>query len=77
MRESWDGQERWVRFRYSRPAKVVHAVVDPERKIALDVNPANNNWLDEDGTSRRAAFKWAARWMLWLQDLLELHTLVG
>jgi len=77
LTESWDGQERWVRFRYSRPAKVRHAVVDPEHKIALDVNPANNAWLDEDGTSRRAALKWAARWMLWFQDLLELHTLVG
>ena len=35
------------RFRY-RGAKVVRAVVDPDRKIALDVDPANNSWLDDE-----------------------------
>ena len=75
-REAWDGQYRWVRFKY-RGAKVTRAVVDPERKIALDVNPANNSWVDEEGVARRAAWKWAARWMFWLQHLLELHTVVG
>jgi hypothetical protein len=75
-RESWDGQYRWARFKY-HGAKVTRAVVDPERKIALDVNPANNSWADEDGVARRAALKWAARWMFWLQHLLELHTVVG
>jgi hypothetical protein len=75
-RETWDGQYRWTRFRYPG-AKVTRAVVDPESKIALDVNPANNSWVDEDGVARRAALKWAARWMFWLQHLLELHTVVG
>jgi hypothetical protein len=75
-REAWDGQYRWVRFKY-HGAKVRRAVVDPERKIALDVNPANNSWVDEEGVARRAAWKWAARWMFWLQHLLELHTVVG
>jgi len=75
--QSWDGLDRWVRFRYRRPARAVRAVVDPERRIAIDVDPANNSWLDEEGSSRRAATKWAARWMLWLQDLLELHLVLG
>ena len=76
VREAWDGQYRWARFKYPG-RKVTRAVVDPERKIALDVNPANNSWVDEEGLSRRAACKWAARWMFWLQHLLELHTVVG
>ncbi len=59
------------------PHKVVRAVVDPERKIAIDVNPANNSWWDEDGVSRRAGTKWAARFLLWLQNLLELQALFG
>ncbi|HEY3119845.1 MAG TPA: M1 family metallopeptidase [Vicinamibacteria bacterium] len=75
-RETWDGQYRWTRFRY-HGAKVIHALVDPDRKLAIDVNPANNAWLDEEGLSRRAAAKWAARWMLWLQTFLEMHTVVG
>ena len=76
-RETWDGQYRWTRFKYKGGAKVTRAVVDPERKIALDVVPANNAWVDEEGVARRAAWKWSARWMFWLQHLLELHTVVG
>lgn len=75
--ETWDGQERWKRFTYRGPAKVVRAEVDPERKLALDVRPANNTWVDEEGRSRRAALKWSARFMLWLQNLLELHAVLG
>ena len=74
--ESWDGKDRWRRFRYPG-AKVVRAVVDPRRRIALDVDPANNVWVEAEGAARRAATKWAARWMFWLQNLLELHTLLG
>jgi hypothetical protein len=76
VNETWDGQYRWTRFRY-HGAKVTHAVVDPQRKLAIDVNPANNSWLDEEGLSRRAALKWTARWMLWLQTFLEMHTVIG
>jgi hypothetical protein len=75
--ETWDGQYRWTRFRYRGAAKVVRAVVDPGGKLAIDVNPANNDWVDEDGWSRRAALKWSARWMFWLQNLLETHTVIG
>jgi hypothetical protein len=74
--EAWDGRDRWVRFRYLG-AKVVRAVVDPRRKIAIDVSPSNNEWIDEEGPARRAATKWAARYLFWLQNLLELHTVVG
>jgi hypothetical protein len=71
--EQWDGRDRWTRLRYPG-ARVTRAVVDPEGRIALDVNPANNAWVDEKGTARRAASKWGLRYLLWLQHLLELHT---
>jgi Peptidase family M1 domain len=74
--ESWDGKDRWVRFRYEG-AKVVRATLDPARKIALDAFPANNEWLDDERPASRAATKWATRWMFWLQNLLELNTLLG
>jgi hypothetical protein len=77
VRESWDGRYRWKKFSYRRPARLTRAVVDPERKIAFDVVPANNAWVEEKGDARRASTKWAARWMFWLQNLLELHLLVG
>src|SRR5207245_88966 len=76
VRESWDGQYRWTRYRY-HGAKVRAAEVDPDGKIALDVDPGNNSWADNEPVARRAASKWAMRWMFWLQNLLELHTLLG
>jgi hypothetical protein len=76
-RETWDGQDRWKRFSYPGPAGVRRAVVDPEGKLAVDVNPANNSWVDEDGLSERAAAKWSARFLFWLQNLLELHAVLG
>ncbi|PYQ10111.1 MAG: hypothetical protein DMF83_01180 [Acidobacteria bacterium] len=75
--ETWDGQYRWTRFRYRGSAKVARAIVDPQGKLAIDVDPANNDWVDEDGWSRRAALKWSARWMFWLQNLLETQMVIG
>jgi hypothetical protein len=75
--ERWDGQYRWQQFKYRGSAKVVRAIVDPEGKLAIDVGPANNDWVDEDGWSRRSALKWSARWMFWLQNLLETHMVLG
>jgi len=77
VRETWDGQYRWTRFRYHGPARVTAATVDPEGRIALDVNPANNGWVEETGHAARAASKWAARWMYWFQHLLEMHAMLG
>jgi hypothetical protein len=75
VREAWDGRERWIRLRY--PGKVVRVALDPEGKLALDVDPSNNTWVEERGVARRAAWKWSARFLLWLQNLLELHTVLG
>jgi hypothetical protein len=76
-RETWDGRDRWTRFRYRDTARVARVVVDPDNRIALDVNPANNSWTLETGAARRAARKWSARFLFWLQNLLELHTVLG
>jgi hypothetical protein len=69
----WDGKDRWTRLAYPG-ARVTRAIVDPAGRIALDINPANNTWVDEKGVARRAARKWTLRYLLWLQHLLELHT---
>lgn len=76
-RERWDGRERWTRLRYTGPARARRAVVDPDHKLALDVDPSNNEWVEESGAARRAAAKGAARFLFWLQNLLELHALFG
>jgi hypothetical protein len=76
VNERWHGRERWYRFSYTG-APVARAVVDPEHKIAIDVEPSNNEWIEDERPAVRAATKWAARYLLWLQNLLELHTVVG
>ncbi len=68
----WDGRYRWKGFNYEGPSRLVSAVVDPERVLLLDMNYTNNSMTLEPG-SRWPAFKWAGKWMVWLQDLM--HTL--
>jgi hypothetical protein len=76
VNERWNGRDRWYRFRYEG-AKLERATIDPGRKIAIDVDPTNNEWIATSGPAHRAAAKWSARYLFWLQNLLELHTLVG
>jgi hypothetical protein len=67
--EQWNGRDRWRQFTYERPSKAVSAQVDPERVLLLDVNYTNNSRaLAPQG--RRAATKWALKWMVWLEDAL-------
>jgi len=69
LRESWDGREHWRLFVAERPAKLKYAVVDPERKLMLDVSVVNNSRVRKPDTLLPAV-KWSSKWMLWLQDLL-------
>lgn len=71
VREQWDGKSRWIRYEYSREQKVRTVKVDPERKLALDVNYTNNTWA-RNPSGPFAARKWALKWMIWLQNLMEL-----
>ena len=77
VRDTWDGRDTFKRYTFRAGAKVRRAMVDAEGKLALDVDRSNNVWRDEDGLARRAALKWSARYLFWLQTLLELHTVLG
>ncbi|MFQ5864749.1 MAG: M1 family metallopeptidase [bacterium] len=68
--ESWDGQDRWVRFDYLKNSKVSKVEVDPEHKLVLDVNTTNNTWTRKP-KAKISATKWASKWMIWLQNLME------
>jgi aminopeptidase N len=67
--EHWDGRDRWKLYVYDRPSQAISAEVDPQRVLLLDVNVTNNSRTIEP-RGRQAATKWAAKWMLWLQDCL-------
>ncbi len=72
IRRSWDGQERWHRYSFQKPARLDYAVVDPERKLLLDIDPTNNSrYRSSDEGFALATRKWSAKWLFWLQNLLE------
>ncbi|MBM4169988.1 MAG: M1 family metallopeptidase [Ignavibacteria bacterium] len=72
VREEWDGQYRWKKYTYVRESPVKYAIVDPERKLVLDVNYNNNSRVAREGRFRSlAARKIASKWMFWVQNSLE------
>ncbi len=73
IRTFWDGRERWKRFAFRSPAKIESAIVDPDFKLVLDVNRANNSMMIKP--ERLGALKWTSKWLLWLQHALELLTM--
>ncbi len=68
-RLGWDGGDRWYRVALTHASRVVSAQVDPEQVLLLDTNFTNNSFTTEPQRGR-AALKWAATWMVWLQDQL-------
>lgn len=75
IRESWDGDYRWKKFRYSGPSRIERALVDPEFKLVIDVNRTNNSMTRKP--NKIAPFKWASRWLAWLQHAMEFFTIFG
>jgi hypothetical protein len=67
--EEWDGVEPSHTLRYRRAAPVTTVAIDPDRRLALDANRANNSWSSHPA-GRLAAVKWAGRWAAWFQHVL-------
>lgn len=72
-RSAWDGESRWKRFRVASGPKLVEAIVDPDEKILLDLDRTNNGRLAT--ADRRAASRWTARAVFWMQNLIDFSTL--
>ncbi len=71
-REGWDGQYRWKKFTYYTDSPVSYAIVDPQNKLAMDINGNNNSKVvREPGYRSLAARKYASKWMFWVQNYLE------
>ena len=69
VRKKWDGASRWELYVEERPAKLQHAIVDPDRQLVLDLYYTNNSRLLTPA-SEFPSRKWASKWMIWLQDVL-------
>ena len=75
FRETWDGQYRWKKYTFQKPARIKKAVVDPEFKLVLDINRTNNSMMRK--SNKLAPLKWVSNWMVWLQHALEFFTVLG
>jgi hypothetical protein len=67
--DTWNGRDRRLELVYRSQARAVSATVDPDRTLLLDLNHTNNSRaVAAHGT--RVADRWAARWLIWMQDFM-------
>ena len=59
----------WKKYRYTKPAKLVSATVDPDNKIPLDINFTNNSKSVEQ--HKMGVNKLAIRFLFWVQMLFD------
>jgi Peptidase family M1 domain len=71
-RSHWDGEARWKRFRVTRGPRLIEALVDPEERILLDADRTNNGLRPEPDL--RAATRWTARAVFWIQNMIDFMT---
>ena len=76
VRENWDGQYRWTRFKYTGKPKIVLAEIDPDFNWKLEVQRVDDSYASEAKTEL-AAQKWYLRWVVWVQNLLMAFSFFG
>ncbi len=69
VRENWDGQYRWTKFKYTGKPEIVEAEVDPGYNWKLEVARVDDSWTG-DPKAKLAAEKWYLRWVVWLQNVM-------
>jgi hypothetical protein len=72
-RRTWDGRERWAKWEYVRPQRLLSARIDPAHKAPLDASWLNNGQRTQPDA--RAAGAWSARFLFWAQQALALLAL--
>ena len=70
-RKQWDGSYRWLRIEQTGP-KLISARVDPEERLALDVNRSNNSRTTTPDPI--AGLKWWSRLLQWMQHVVYFYS---
>ncbi len=65
----WDGKSRSTEFKFRSVAKVSWAKIDPENKILMDVNLANNSYVLRPND--KPAWKYTVKFLFWLQNIIQ------
>lgn len=74
VRKTWDGEGRYSEMKHVGPSRAVSAVVDPDGKLALDINTLNNSRMVEPSETPVDGF--CVHLLFWLQNLFHLLSLV-
>jgi hypothetical protein len=75
LREAWDGKDPWKKYTFTGTSRVVSAMVDPERRVPLDVNFINNS--KTVGVQRTGVTRLSTRFLFWLQTLFDQPELMN
>ncbi len=67
--KEWDGKSRTIEFRFLSNSKIEWAQIDPENKILLDVDPANNSITLKPETN--PIWKYTVKFLFWLQNIIQ------
>lgn len=65
-KRTWDGQYRWAKFTFVKPAEPARVEIDPEGKHFMDVNWSNDLWRAE--TDRAQAARWLSNILFYAQN---------
>jgi hypothetical protein len=68
--ETWDARETWRRFTYETRSRASSAIIDPGRRIVIDLD-VNNNGKTLRRQSR-PVLRLALIWLFWMQNYLHL-----
>jgi len=68
-RERWSGDYRWTRFTYERDAPLDRVTIDPEERLLIDLNRANNSFVVDP--VRRPELRWGLKLLMLIQNLLQ------
>lgn len=68
----WNGKGRCHEISITGSNKIVSAQIDPENKIACDINMSNNAITDESAT--KPLWKYTVNFLFWLQNLFQTVT---
>ncbi|MGB9836513.1 MAG: M1 family metallopeptidase [Candidatus Saccharicenans sp.] len=60
----WDGQGRWARFEFEKPAQIKQAILDPEGIWLMDSNLANNTYSEKGPAARLWALSHGLLWLM-------------
>ncbi len=67
--KTWNGRERSHEFKFYTNVKIVSAQIDPENKILIDVDLANNS--KQYDVNKNPVWKYFVKFLFWMQNIIQ------